>query len=597
MIIKVLRLGSLGDKLTVLNRIAGTLRVQIMYLRYFGLNEAPFSITPDPAFVYLSARHRDALAHLLYGIGQGGSGGFVQLTGEVGTGKTTLCRCLLEQIPEGTHIALLLNPLVTPRELLAAISEELGIDISESIDSTRLLVDGLNRYLLNAHALGERVVVVIDEAQNLSPEALEQVRLLTNLETSKEKLLQILLLGQPELRDLLQRSNLRQLAQRITARYHLSPLGPKDTHLYIRHRMQVAGAQRNPFQRGAMNALYQRSQGIPRLINIIADRALLAAFAKERMDVTAAMVHDAANEVQLGERQVKPVLWPRLLAGSAALAVAVLAVAYFGNIRFPSENPGAQDGKTTEQVVDQDILLQAGPDEVQKNFREQSPAVPPELEPEQEPAPDPGIVPFEEELITTLDSSWLEDHQQVVWQGLADIWQKPVDAFAIQAACDGDDSLGYACLQNQGNWSRIKRLGLPVILVLQEETTSYVLLLGMDENRLLIGTADQTMTVSRQAVENSWLGTYLVAWPQAPDWPAFIGRGNRGQAVATVMEMATRVDVPYHGEQVFDAAFELWLKTFQRRNGLEADGIIGPNTLLHLMTASIDEPQLLLDWE
>ncbi|HEY5775908.1 MAG TPA: AAA family ATPase, partial [Xanthomonadales bacterium] len=197
----------------------------------------------------MSPRHRDALAHLLYGIGKGGSGGFVQLTGEVGTGKTTLCRCLLEQVPEGTRIALLLNPLVTPRELLAAISQELGIDIRKSIDSTRLLVDGLNQFLLAAHERGERVVVVIDEAQNLSPEALEQVRLLTNLETSKEKLLQIVLLGQPELRDLLQRRALRQLAQRITARYHLSPLGPQETHSYIGHRMQVAGAQRNPFRR------------------------------------------------------------------------------------------------------------------------------------------------------------------------------------------------------------------------------------------------------------------------------------------------------------------------------------------------------------
>jgi len=288
-----------------------------LYLRYFGLNEPPFSITPDPAFVFLSPRHRDALAHLLYGIGKGGSGGFVQLTGEVGTGKTTLCRVMLEQIPDGTRIALLLNPLVTPRELLAAISEELEIDTADSRDSTRLLVDRLNYFLLDAHSRGESVVVVIDEAQNLSPEALEQVRLLTNLETAKEKLLQIVLLGQPELRELLQRRNLRQLAQRITARYHLSPLGPKDTHLYIQHRMQVAGAQRNPFKRSAMNALYQRSQGIPRLINIIADRSLVAAYARERADVTAAMVHAAANEVQLGERQVKRLRWPWLVAAGS----------------------------------------------------------------------------------------------------------------------------------------------------------------------------------------------------------------------------------------------------------------------------------------
>ena len=547
-----------------------------MYLRYFGLNEAPFSITPDPAFVFLSPRHRDALAHLMYGIGKGGSGGFVQLTGEVGTGKTTLCRCLLEQIPEGTHIALLLNPLVTPRELLAAISEELGIDVGESIDSTRLLVDGLNQYLLAAHQRGERVVVVIDEAQNLSPEALEQVRLLTNLETSKEKLLQIVLLGQPELRELLQRRTLRQLAQRITARFHLSPLGPKDTHLYIRHRMQVAGAQRNPFRRSAMNALYQRSQGIPRLINIIADRSLIAAFAKERMDVTAAMVHEAANEVQLGERQVKRVRWPLLLGAVAMAAVAVLAVATFTDFRFPVNTANVGSDDIASQVVVEPEL--------------QAAVVAPVI---QEPVEEP----IEPEVIASLDKDWLEDHQQAVWQGLAETWSQPGAAFTIRAACDGDDSLGYACLQDQGNWSKINRLGLPVVLVLQQETPSYLLLQGVDSDRLLVGVPEQLTTVSRESVESSWLGTYLVAWPQAAGWPPLIGRGDKGPAVATIMEMATLVNVPYHGDQVFDAAFELWLKSFQTRNGLEADGIVGRNTLLHLMTASINEPKLLRTWE
>ena len=245
-----------------------------MYLQFFGLNETPFSITPDPAFVYLSAAHRDALAHLLYGVGQGGAGGFVQLTGEVGTGKTTICRCLLEQVPDETQVALVLNPLMTPRELLATICEELGIETREISDSNKLMVDALNKYLLEQHASGRHVVVVIDEAQNLSPEALEQVRLLTNLETAKEKLLQMVLLGQPELRQLLQRQNLRQLSQRITARYHLAPLNQEETLAYVKHRMQVAGAQRNPFRRSAMRALYQRSGGVPRLINIIADREI-----------------------------------------------------------------------------------------------------------------------------------------------------------------------------------------------------------------------------------------------------------------------------------------------------------------------------------
>ncbi len=548
-----------------------------MYLRYFGLNEAPFSITPDPAFVFLSPRHRDALAHLLYGIGKGGSGGFVQLTGEVGTGKTTLCRCLLEQIPEGTRIALLLNPLVTPRELLAAISEELGIDISESIHSTRLLVDDLNRYLLNAHMRGERVVVVIDEAQNLSPEALEQVRLLTNLETSKEKLLQIVLLGQPELRELLQRRNLRQLAQRITARYHLSPLGPKDTHLYIRHRMQVAGSPRNPFRRNAMNALYQRSQGIPRLINIIADRSLVAAFAKERVDVTASMVHEAANEVQLGERQVSRFRWPRLVAAMALVAIVVLAVAIFSDIRLPTGEANAETEKISSQALVRDHPQQPGA--VQSTATKLAANA---------PVPD---------ITATLDTAWLNEHQREVWRGLAKMWQDAGSGMVIQAACDGDNSQGYACLRDQGSWSKIKRLGLPVVLVLQGETPSYLLLRGVDDERLLVGSPERSQTVLKDSIDARWLGAYFVAWPQASGWPVLVGRGDVGPAVVTIMEMAARVDVPYHGGHVFDAAFELWLKGFQVRRGLEADGIVGRKTLLYLMTASIKEPTLLQTWK
>jgi general secretion pathway protein A len=576
-----------------------------MYLRYFGLDEAPFSITPDPAFVFLSPRHRDALAHLLYGVGQGGSGGFVQLTGEVGTGKTTLCRCLLEQIPEGTRIALLLNPLVTPREMLAAISEELGIDTGESRDSTRLLVDGLNRFLLEAHGRGERVVVVIDEAQNLSPEALEQVRLLTNLETSKEKLLQIVLLGQPELRELLQRRNLRQLAQRITARYHLSPLGPKDTHLYVQHRMQIAGAERNPFRRSAMSALYQRSQGIPRLINIIADRALVAAYAKERLDVTAALVHDAANEVQLGERQVRRARWPWYAAGLAAVVVVAVLLSQYGPALNAERNPfsptlsgtlpevAAQEGPQVKR--EDDLLAEPGggaeaSQSVETAYADTMPV-------ETADTASAGLPPPDVASLAALDQQWLDSHQDDVWLGMAELWSQPGAAYAIQAACGGDSGAGYVCLQNEGNWSRIKRLDLPVVLVLHGQKPAYLLLQGMDNERLRVGRSEGLITVSRDSVESRWFGAYLVAWPQAPGWPAFIGRGDSGPAVDTVMEMASRVDDPYLGAAVFDAAFELWLKAFQSRNGLEPDGIIGRNTLLHLMTASIDEPRLLQAWD
>ena len=499
-------------------------------------------------------------------------------TKEVGTGKTTLCRCLLEQVPDGTKIALLLNPLVTPRELLAAISEELEIDVSDTMDSTRLLVDGLNRYLLDAHARDERVVVVIDEAQNLSPEALEQVRLLTNLETSKEKLLQIILLGQPELRELLQRSNLRQLAQRITARYHLSPLGPRDTHLYIAHRMQIAGAQRNPFRRSAMNALYQRSQGIPRLINIIADRSLVAAFAKERLDVTAAMVHQAANEVQLGESQVRRLRWPWLLAVMATLIVAGVAVSTLDGMPWSAESEQARTNSVAVQTVSNEQVIQIA----NQAGIETTAAVAAET--------------VEPEAAASLDPDWLARHQQAVWQGLEELWQHPGAAFSIQAACNADNSKGYACLSDQGSWSKIRHLGLPVVLVLQGQAQNYLLLHGIDGDRLLVGATDQLQTVSKESVELRWLGSYLVVWPQASEWPAVVQRDDSGPAVTTIIEMATRVDLPYHGEQRFGAAFERWLKSYQIRNGLQADGIVGRKTLLYLMTASIDDPKLLQSW-
>jgi general secretion pathway protein A len=268
-----------------------------MYLAFYGLKESPFSITPDPRFVFLSERHRDALAHLLYGIGQGGSGGFVQLTGEVGTGKTTISRLLLEQVPENTRIAMVLHPRQSPMQLLETITEELHITLKSRRLSNKLLIDAIHQYLLKAYAEGLRVVLIIDEAQNLSVEALEQIRLLTNLETATQKLLQILLLGQPELREQLARPELRQLAQRVTARYHLTPLNAEETQAYVRHRLAVAGAVRPLFTSLALRYLHWRSGGVPRLINVIADRALVAGYVAECAVVGVGPLRLAANEV------------------------------------------------------------------------------------------------------------------------------------------------------------------------------------------------------------------------------------------------------------------------------------------------------------
>jgi len=557
-----------------------------LYLHYFGLSEAPFSITPDPAFVYLSARHRDALAHLLYGVGQGGSGGFVQLTGEVGTGKTTLCRCLLEQVPEGTRIALILNPMVTAVELLTAICEELRIPVADAGGSSKELVDRLTRFLLEAHQAGDRIVVVIDEAQNLSPEALEQVRLLTNLETSKEKLLQIVLLGQPELREMLQRRDLRQLAQRITARYHLTPLGSTDTAEYIRHRLQVAGAERNPFRRSAMKALFQRSHGVPRLINIIADRSLVGAYARERQDVDARTVHAAANEIQLGEPGLRRNPWPWALAAAAVilLAVAIWATLPLEPAKLPPEAvavtvPPADPARVLQAETEPAVPGPAG--------QEQAASVGIEIEEVQTSAPP---------VLSALDEGWLETQSVAAWQGMASAWGDPAGGRSVESACQGGQGTGYACVYNQGNWSRIRQLGLPVVLVLSGQPERYLLLRGLDDRRLLVGTESTSRTIARDAIEERWLGAYLVAWPQSPNWPRQISRGDSGPAVQRVLSLAAAADPPYSGSARFNVGFENWLKEFQQKHGLEMDGIVGPKTLLYLMQGSIHEPALLSDW-
>jgi general secretion pathway protein A len=607
-----------------------------LYLQYFGLNEAPFSITPDPAFVYLSAAHRDALAHLMYGVGQGGSGGFVQLTGEVGTGKTTLCRCLLEQVPADCQVALVLNPLMTPRELLATICEELGIDTTGIGDSNKAMVDALNAYLLEQHSRGRRVVVVIDEAQNLSPEALEQVRLLTNLETAKDKLLQMVLLGQPELRQLLQRQNLRQLAQRITARYHLAPLNQDESRAYVLHRMKVAGAPRSPFRNSALRALYQRSGGVPRLINIIADRALAAAYARESAYVTAGMVNAAANEVQPSESRVRSNYWP-LAAAAGLFGVALAAALWLSapellrqyateltGAAIPAAEPAAANQalppiQPRTQTASRDSLAEppragavepdgtvAGRNETETGEPTGTAADATGIATGSPPAagldePVVAVGAYAQSPVASpqpaasLDPGWLERQHAGAWQTLAGLWGDADSAHAIQSACDGAARTGFACIRDHGNWSRIRQLGLPVLLVLHGENPRLLVLRGFGNGALLVGAGNQARSVTRDAVEAQWLGEYYVAWPQAPDWPAEIRRGESGAAVDIVMEMAELAEPAWGGGSEFDAEFEGWLTTFQRRNGLKADGIIGPATLIHLMAPTITEPRLVQD--
>ncbi len=322
-----------------------------MYISHFGLNEKPFSITPNPRYLYMSERHTEALAHLIYGIKD--ASGFIQLTGEVGTGKTTLIRSLLQRLPENADVALILNPQLSATEFLTSILSELGIPVPERADSVKALTDALNAFLLKNHSKGRRTILIVDEAQNFAVDVLEQIRLLTNLETYHQKLLQITLIGQPELRAMLARTDLRQLAQRITGRYHLQPLSQADTQQYVAHRMRVAGARREIFNAGACRELYRLSAGVPRIINVIADRALLGAFAEDKDVIGPAMIRKAAAEVfgneafDTGTRKAWLQVGALVLLGAALIGAATFVAGRYAGIPALSSEAGrgaAQEG-------------------------------------------------------------------------------------------------------------------------------------------------------------------------------------------------------------------------------------------------------------
>ncbi len=507
-----------------------------MYENFYGLEERPFSITPNPRFVYLSQRHQDALAHLLFGVGRGGSGGFVQLTGEVGTGKTTLCRLVLEQVPDKTRVALILNPMLAPPELLRAICLELEISVRGAGQSLQKLQDRLNRFLLERHAEGERVVLIIDEAQNMSRECLEQVRLLTNLETATDKLLQIILLGQPELRLLLARPELRQLAQRITARYHLDPLSQSETEQYVRHRLAVAGAPRCPFSTDAMKALYRNADGVPRLINIIADRALMAGYAHELEKIDRHIVNAAAREVA-GDDWDEGTGWVRSALAASVVALVLLGGGLLGWMMIQTE----------------------------------------------EAEPDPSR-PAWVAMLGDAQASSAFAEMASAWPGLL--------AADVSAACRGEARPQVACLQKRGSWGYIEQIGLPVILRLVEPEGAHVFLSGLESNHLMLRHQGQDYRAPLQHVDRRWRGEFLIAWP---DDGSVLRRGDSGAMVERMKTLAESVSEPrWTGprDDRYDESFQRWVTEFQRYHGIGADGMIGPETRLFLKVPHLGGPNL-----
>jgi general secretion pathway protein A len=348
-----------------------------MYIHYFGLKEKPFSIAPDPRYLYMSTLHQEALAHLLYGIS--GDGCFILLTGDVGAGKTTVCRCLLEQLPEQTDLALILNPKLNAMELLASICDELEIVVTGKKNSVKIYIDHLNRYLLKAHARGRITALLIDEAQNLSMDTLEQLRLLTNLETAKQKLLKIILLGQPELKQLLENEEVAQINQRITSRYHLLPLASQDVAAYVEHRLAVAGVRKKLFSEAAVKRVAELSRGVPRLINLVCDRALLGAYVEEKDQVDLRIVNQAADEV-LGRFEKETGHWSKIRRVSfnglvlclLSLVLAVLAVSlYYGHWEFVARTEQGvrnQVSSDTNELASQEASPPAVPKKEEKSM-------------------------------------------------------------------------------------------------------------------------------------------------------------------------------------------------------------------------------------
>lgn len=540
-----------------------------MYAAYFGLKQEPFSIAPDPRLLFMSEQHREALAHLLYGV-QGG-GGFVLLTGEIGTGKTTVCRSFLEQVPEHVNLAYIFNPKLTVLELLETVCHEFGVAVtlpSQRAATVKDYLDPLNAFLLRSHAEGRNNVLVIDEAQNLAPEVLEQLRLLTNLETSERKLLQIILIGQPELRDMLARPELEQLAQRVIARYHLQALAPQESELYVRHRLEVCGLQRPlPFDRAALKRVHAASGGIPRRINLLCDRALLGAYAGGQSQVTRRIVDQAASEV-FPRRMRSTTGWTRtVLAAGLGLAAGAGLLAAATRVAEPSA-----DARVSLTVTPR--LVGSPP----------APAASGAAVPVRVAAPAPARQPT---LLRDEDAAWRE---------LARAWKQPL------ADGEGDPCPALArehvqCFSKNLSLAVIRQLGRPGIVTLDSQTgqPSYALLVSLTDRTATLQAAGTEQTVTLDALAQRWQGDFGTLWRSPEGWREKPRDGQGGPAIDWVAaQIATaKGATPPARPAKLDTRLREEVRAFQVAQGLPADGRPGPLTYMQLnRAAGVDEPRL-----
>jgi general secretion pathway protein A len=532
-----------------------------VYALHFGLTERPFSLAPDPRYLYLSDGHREALAHLLYGLGEGG--GFVQLTGEVGTGKTTVCRTLLDQLPPEVDVAMIFNPRLTSAELIATVCDELRVTYPAGTKSLKVLVDALSRALLDTHARGRRTVLIIDEAQNLSMEVLEELRLLTNLETTRQKLLQVILIGQPELGELLQRRELRQLSQRVTARYHLRPFALRETRAYVQHRMAIAGQQTPIFSDAALRVAHGRAAGVPRLINSVCDRALLGAFSRGRRHVTAGIVRRAAAEV-LGRRPRRRPWVPA--AAAAAVLVAVIAgatalgTAWFTRIGSAwSLTPPPPPAAPVNPVL----------------------ATPPPTPPTPPPAPP------RPSLAETLSVSADAADKDAAFATLYAQWGVEYRGTSRVAGCDYGRAAGFRCLARAGTWTVLRRLDLPAMLTLTTAAGDkhYAVLTALAEDTATVTIGERRLTLPLVEVERFWDGDFVTLWKAPALAAAPLVPGMGGRDIRWLRQRLGDLDgAPAGAGLVYDDDLKRRVVAFQQAHALTPDGIAGEETLLRLST-------------
>ncbi len=543
-----------------------------MYAPFFGLTREPFSLAPDPRFLFMSDQHREALAHLLYGV-QGG-GGFVLLTGEIGAGKTTVTRCFLEQLPKHCVVAYIFNPCLSALELLQTVCAEFHIPTLPAGASIKAHVDALNAFLLDAHAKGQHALLIVDEAQALEPPLLEQLRLLTNLETSQRKLLQIILIGQPELRERVDGPGMEQLSQRVIARYHLGPLSAKDTREYVKHRLSVAGPHVPvPFDTAALSRMHKLTGGVPRRINLLADRALLGAYGRGQRVADVATVERAAGEVfsqKNRNRSRSRRRWAE--AATAALSLTLVAgglwLAFAPRPRAPvvvaqaaAAAPAASAAVTAQPSASAAAVAASA-------------AITTAL-PQPPASEDPAV----------LLAAALADEAQG-WRELSLRWNVAIgDGEPCAAAARAE----LACYRSTGGLQGVRQLDRPALLTLRDPSGQrvYAQLLAVADDRATLSAGRQRFELTLPALARVWRGEFATFWRTPPGWRA--GADGNPPPPLSGWLLQQLGGGPVAGT----TALRERVATFQLSQGLQPDGRPGPVTLMQLnRVAGVDEPRL-----